>query len=210
MARRVNSKQRSAAGHGSEARLLPGLEVDDRILTNIEILSLKEIPKSLIIVAPERGRGVRLDLSLFWLRSHDCRDVAAACSVEDEEISKELARVYRKRGINFHTGAKVEKIDKTKTGIAVTISVDGKQQKIEAEKILIAVGRNRARKTSALRKPKSSRSGFHPNRFLDADRRTGCLCRGRHCARFAATCPRRRHGGAGRCCQDCWQALQAN
>ena len=61
--------------------------------------------------------------------------------MEDEEVSKELARVFRKRGINFHTGAKVDKVEKTKTGIAVTITVDGKQQKIEAEKILIAVGR---------------------------------------------------------------------
>jgi dihydrolipoamide dehydrogenase len=61
--------------------------------------------------------------------------------LEDEDVSKELARVYRKRGINFHTGAKVEKVEKIKTGVAVTFSVDGKQQKIEAEKILIAVGR---------------------------------------------------------------------
>src|SRR5438094_5042394 len=61
--------------------------------------------------------------------------------IEDEEISKELARVFRKRGINFHTSAKVEKIDKKKSGITVTFTDDNKQQKIEAEKILIAVGR---------------------------------------------------------------------
>ena len=42
--------------------------------------------------------------------------------VEDEEISKELARVFRKRGINFHTGAKVEKVEKTNTGIAVNFT----------------------------------------------------------------------------------------
>ena len=41
--------------------------------------------------------------------------------VEDEEVSKELARVYRKRGINFHTGAKVDKVEKTKAGVSVTI-----------------------------------------------------------------------------------------
>src|SRR5439155_1526194 len=58
-----------------------------------------------------------------------------------EEVSKELARVFRKRGINFHTSAKVDKVVKTKSGVAVTITVDGKQQKIDAEKILIAVGR---------------------------------------------------------------------
>ena len=61
--------------------------------------------------------------------------------LEDEEVSKELARVYRKKGINFHLSAKVEKVEKTKSGIAVTFSVDGKQQKLEADKILIAIGR---------------------------------------------------------------------
>ena len=127
---------------GSEARMLPGMEADDRILTNIEILSLKEIPRSLVIV----GAGaVGVEFASIY-RSFGCEVTIVEMlprlvPVEDEEVSKELARVYRKRGINFHTGAKVEKIDKTKTGVAVTISVDGKQQKIEAEKILIAVGR---------------------------------------------------------------------
>jgi dihydrolipoamide dehydrogenase len=127
---------------GSEARMLPGLEANDRILTNIEILSLKEIPQSLVIV----GAGaVGVEFASIY-RSFGCEVTIVEMlprlvPVEDEEVSKELARVYRKRGINFHVGAKVEKIDKTKAGIAVTISVDGKQQKIEAEKILIAVGR---------------------------------------------------------------------
>ena len=61
--------------------------------------------------------------------------------VEDEEVSKELMRVYRKRGINGFVNAKVEKVEKTKDGVAVTFTVDGKQQKIEAEKVLVAVGR---------------------------------------------------------------------
>ncbi|MGB7599958.1 MAG: dihydrolipoyl dehydrogenase [Candidatus Sulfotelmatobacter sp.] len=127
---------------GSEARMLPGLEADDRILTNIEILSLKEMPKSLVIV----GAGaVGVEFASIY-RSFGCEVtiiemLPRLVPVEDEEVSKELARVYRKRGIAFHTSAKVEKIEKTKSGIAVTISAEGKQQKIEAEKILIAVGR---------------------------------------------------------------------
>ncbi len=127
---------------GSEARMIPGLEVSDRILTNIEILSLKEIPKSLVIV----GAGaVGVEFASIY-RSFDCEVTIVEMlprlvPVEDEEVSKELARVYRKRGINSHTSAKVEKVDKTKTGVAVTITVDGKQHKIEAEKILIAIGR---------------------------------------------------------------------
>jgi dihydrolipoamide dehydrogenase len=122
--------------------MIPGLEVSDRVLTNIEILSLKEIPKSLVIV----GAGaVGVEFASIY-RSFDCEVTIVEMlprlvPVEDEEVSKELARVFRKRGINFHTSAKVDKVDKTKAGVAVTITVDGKQQKIEAEKILIAIGR---------------------------------------------------------------------
>ena len=127
---------------GSEARMIPGLEPNDRILTNIEILNMASIPKSLVIVG-SGAVGVEF-ASIF--KSFDC-DVTILemlprmVPLEDEEVSKELARVYRKKGINFHSGAKVEKVEKTKSGIAVTFSVEGKQQKLEAEKILIAIGR---------------------------------------------------------------------
>ncbi len=127
---------------GSEARMIPGMEVSDRVLTNIEVLSLKDIPKSLVIV----GAGaVGVEFASIY-RSFDCEVTVVEMlprlvPVEDEEVSKELARVFRKRGINFHTSAKVDKVEKTKTGVSVSITVDGKQQKIEAEKILIAIGR---------------------------------------------------------------------
>jgi dihydrolipoamide dehydrogenase len=127
---------------GSEARMIPGLEASDRILTNIEILSLREIPKSLVIV----GAGaVGVEFASIY-RSFDTEVTIVEMlprlvPVEDEEVSKELARVYRKRGINFHVSAKVDKFEKTETGVAVTITAEGKQQKIEAEKILIAIGR---------------------------------------------------------------------
>ncbi len=127
---------------GSEARMRPGLEASDRILTNIEILSLKDLPKSLVIV----GAGaVGVEFASIY-RSFDCEVtiiemLPRLVPVEDEEISKELARVYRKRGINFHTSAKVDKIEKIKAGVAVTITVASAQQKIDADKILIAVGR---------------------------------------------------------------------
>ena len=140
---------------GSEARMLPGLPADDRVLTNIEILSLKEMPKSLVIV----GAGaVGVEFASIY-RSFGCEVTIVEMlprlvPVEDEEVSKELARVYRKRGINFHTSAKVEKVEKTKAGIAVTITVEGKQQRIEAEKILIAVGRKPRTENVGLEKTK--------------------------------------------------------
>ena len=128
---------------GSEARMLPGMEPDaDFILTNIEILNLTAVPKSLIII----GAGaVGVEFASIF-RSFDTEVtilemLPRLVPVEDEDVSKELARVYRKRGINFHTGAKVENVEKTKSGVSVTFTVGGKQQKIDAEKILIAVGR---------------------------------------------------------------------
>jgi dihydrolipoyl dehydrogenase len=127
---------------GSEARMLPGMQADDRILSNIEILSLKEMPKSLVIV----GAGaVGVEFASIY-RSFDCEVtiiemLPRLVPIEDEDVSKELARVYRKRGINFHTNAKMDKVEKTKTGVAVTFTAEGKQQKIEADKILVAVGR---------------------------------------------------------------------
>jgi dihydrolipoyl dehydrogenase len=140
---------------GSEARMIPDLEVSDRILTNIEILSLKDIPKSLVVV----GAGaVGVEFASIY-RSFDCEVTIVEMlprlvPVEDEEVSKELARVYRKRGINFHVGAKVDKVEKTKSGLIVTITVDGKQQKIEAEKILIAIGRKPRTQNIGLEKTK--------------------------------------------------------
>jgi dihydrolipoamide dehydrogenase len=127
---------------GSEARMIPGLQPDDRVLTNIEILKLGSVPKSLIVVG-SGAVGVEF-ASIF--RSFDTEVtilemLPRMVPLEDEDVSKELARVYRKRGINFQANAKVERVEKTKTGVSVTFSVDGKQQKLEAEKILIAIGR---------------------------------------------------------------------
>jgi len=127
---------------GSEARMIPGLQPDDRILTNIEILKIGSIPKSLIIVG-SGAVGVEF-ASIFKSFDTDVtilEMLPRMVPLEDEEVSKELARVYRKRGINFHLNAKVEKVEKSKAGISVVFSADGKQQKIEAEKILIAIGR---------------------------------------------------------------------
>jgi len=131
-------------GTGSEAKMLPGLKPDDRVLTNIEILSLSAIPKSLVVV----GAGaVGVEFASIY-KSFDS-DVTILemlprlVPVEDEEISKELMRSFTKRGIKSFVNTKVDKVEKTKNGVAVTFTPpDGKQQKVEAEKILIAVGRS--------------------------------------------------------------------
>jgi dihydrolipoamide dehydrogenase len=127
---------------GSVARMLPGMEPDSRILTNIEVLSLNDIPKSLIVIG-SGAVGVEF-ASIYKSFGADVTILEMLpryVPVEDEEVSKELMRVYRKRGINGFVNAKVEKVEKTKDGVAVTFTVEGKQQKIEADKVLVAVGR---------------------------------------------------------------------
>jgi dihydrolipoamide dehydrogenase len=128
---------------GSSAKMLPGLTPDDTILTNIEILSIGSVPKSLIVI----GAGaVGLEFSSIF-RSFGSEVtilefLPRIAAVEDEEISKELTRLFKKRGIDVNTGAKVEKVEKTETGVKVSYTdANGKPQVKEAEKVLIAVGR---------------------------------------------------------------------
>ena len=128
---------------GSEAKMLPGLKPDDRILTNIEILAMEQVPKSLIVI----GAGaVGMEFaSIFRSFGTDVTIVEflpRVVSVEDEEISKELTRLYKKRGIDVNTGARVEKVEKTGSGVKVTFTdANSKTQVKEAEKVLVAVGR---------------------------------------------------------------------
>ena len=140
---------------GSVARVLPGLKPDDRILTNIEVLSLDNIPKSLIVIG-SGAVGVEF-ASIYKSFGADVTILEMLpryVPVEDEEVSKELMRVYRKRGINCFVNAKVEKVERTKDGVAVSFTADGKQQKIEADKVLLAVGRAPATEGVGLDKTK--------------------------------------------------------
>jgi dihydrolipoamide dehydrogenase len=128
---------------GSAAKMLPGMQAGDRILTNIEILSLPASPKSLAVI----GAGaVGVEFGSIY-RSFDAEvtiieALPRMVPVEDEDISKELARVFRKRDINTHVGAKVDKVETTKNGVTVNFTTsDGKPQKLEAERLLVAVGR---------------------------------------------------------------------
>jgi dihydrolipoamide dehydrogenase len=141
---------------GSEARMLPGLKPDKSVLTNIEILSLDAIPKSLVVV----GAGaVGVEFASMY-RSFEAEVTVLELlprmvPLEDEEVSKELLRSFTRKGIACHLGAKVEKVEKTKSGISVAFTPgDGKAQKLEAEKILIAVGRAPRTENLGLQKTK--------------------------------------------------------
>ncbi len=128
---------------GSDARMLPGYKADDTILTNIEILSLPAFPKSLVVIG-SGAVGVEF-ASIFKSFGADVTILEALpriVPVEDEDVSKELTRLFKKRGIDINTSCKVEKIEKTKGGVKVSFTdAAGKAQTKEAEKVLVAVGR---------------------------------------------------------------------
>ena len=129
---------------GSEARMLPGLEPDaDFILTNIEILNLAAVPKSLIIIgAGAVGVEFASIFQRFGTEVTVVEMLPRMVPVEDEDISKELERVFRKQKIRVETGARAENIRKTGEGVSLTLTTkDGKQEQLEAEKLLVAVGR---------------------------------------------------------------------
>ena len=129
---------------GSEARMLPGLQPDpEKILTNVEILNLTAIPKSLAIIGAG-AVGVEF-ASIFKRFGTDVTVIEMlprVVPVEDEDVSKELERNFRKQKIRVETGARAENIEKTANGVKLTLTTkDGKQEVLETEKLLVAVGR---------------------------------------------------------------------
>lgn len=158
---------------GSSARMLPGVQAGGNVLTNIEILSIDAIPKSLIVVG-SGAVGVEF-ASIFRSFGSEITVVEYLPRVvpaEDEDISKELARSFKKRGIDINTGAKVEKVESTKSGVKVTFTAsDGKPVVKEAEKVLIAVGRAPRTEGIGLEKTKikPDRGFIQVNEYMQTD-----------------------------------------
>lgn len=128
---------------GSDARMIPGYTPDDRILTNVEILSLDKLPKSLVVIG-SGAVGVEF-ASVFNSFNVPVTIIEMADRVvpaEDTEVSKEFLRQYKKKGITVHTSAKMDKIEKTGDGVKIHFATsDGKDNILEADKVLIAIGR---------------------------------------------------------------------
>jgi dihydrolipoyl dehydrogenase len=129
---------------GSEAKMLPGLKPDSKaILTNKEVLDLKQLPQSMAIIG---GGAVGVEFASifqrFGVKVTLLEMLPRLVPLEDEEISAELEKSFRKQGIEVHTQARVEKTAKTPKGVSLTLtSAAGKPQTLEAETLLVAVGR---------------------------------------------------------------------
>ena len=128
---------------GSDARMLPGYKADDTILTNYEILKIAEMPKSLVVIG-SGAVGVEF-ASIFKTFGADVTVLEMLPRVvpaEDEDVSKELLRLFKKRGIDINLSVKDTKVEKNKDGVLVSwTDANGKPQSKQAEKVLVAVGR---------------------------------------------------------------------
>ena len=129
---------------GSEARMIPGLEPDDEyILTNVEILKLQAVPKSLAIIgAGAVGTEFASIFKRYGSQVTVLEMLPRLVPVEDEDVSKELERCFRKAGIRCETGAKASDVQRTGTGVALNVTLaNGKVEPLLVDKLLIAVGR---------------------------------------------------------------------
>jgi len=131
---------------GSEARMFPGLQPDaQRILTNIEILNLTHVPQSLAILgAGAVGVEFASCFHRFGSKVSLFEMLPRIVPVEDEEVSKELLRCFKKTGIRVETGARVDvtNVQRTDAGVRFNVTLDnGKTETVEAEALLVAVGR---------------------------------------------------------------------
>ncbi|MCY8235752.1 dihydrolipoyl dehydrogenase [Bacillus inaquosorum] len=130
---------------GSRPRMLPGLEADGKhVLTSDEALQMEGLPKSIIIV----GGGV---IGIEWASMlHDFGVKVTVIEyadrilpTEDQDISKEMESLLKKKGIQFVTGTKVQPdtMAKTSDDISIQAEKDGETVTYSAEKMLVSIGR---------------------------------------------------------------------
>ncbi len=129
---------------GSEPLSLPGIEFDEEIiLSSTGALSLKKIPKKMIIV----GAGyIGLEMGSVWMRFgtevHVVEFLDHITPGMDREISKEFMKILKKQGMKFHLQTKLESIKKTNNGAKVLVKdIDGKKIDFDCDAVLISVGR---------------------------------------------------------------------
>ena len=129
---------------GSSARSVPGIEIEHkRIITSDEAIGLKEVPKTLVIM----GSGaVGVEFASIYRRFGSevtiIELLPRLVPVEDEAISAELEKSFKKQGIKLLTGTKVTRALAGATGVDIDAQTsDGKIQKLTADVLLVATGR---------------------------------------------------------------------
>ncbi len=128
---------------GSYSRSLPGLEVDgERVLTSEHALRLDRVPSSVVVLG---GGVIGCEFASVW-RSFGAEVTIVEAlprlvAAEDEAVSTALQRAFKKRGIGFRVGTPFESVERTDTGVRVTVAGG---DTLDAELLLVSVGRGPA------------------------------------------------------------------
>lgn len=127
---------------GATPRLLPGTSRSERVVTYEEQILADSLPRS-IVIAGAGAIGIEFAYVLhnYGVKVTIVEFLDRVAPLEDADVSKELAKQYRKLGIDVMTSTRVESIDESGEQVRVTVTgKDGKEQVLEADKVLQAIG----------------------------------------------------------------------
>lgn len=127
---------------GAFSSTIPGVTVDgEKIVSYKEAILQEKLPQSVVIIG---GGAIGMEFATVWSGYGSKVTVVEmlprVLPLEDEEVSNELAKAFKKRGVQILAGHKVESVQATESGVKVVVSVDGQQTTIEAEQALMAIG----------------------------------------------------------------------
>ncbi len=128
---------------GSRPREISGFPFDEKtVLSSNGALMLEELPKSIIILG---GGFIGVEfahiMNSFGVEVHIVELLDRLLPIEDEESAEVLTRAFKKRGIKIATSTKASSLQISKNGVMVTAEQNGEKKQIEAEKLLVVVGR---------------------------------------------------------------------
>jgi dihydrolipoamide dehydrogenase len=126
---------------GAVTKLLPGTSLSERVVTYEEQILTRELPRS-VIIAGAGAIGVEFAyvLSNYGVRVTIVEFLDRMLPLEDEEVSKELAKRYRKLGVDVLTSTRVDRIDDSGETVTVTVSDAKGSRDLQADKVLQAIG----------------------------------------------------------------------
>jgi dihydrolipoamide dehydrogenase len=139
----VTASRALVLASGSTPRSIPGLEIDgERVISSDHALQLDHLPKSVIVL----GAGaVGVEFASFYrsmgVQVTVVEILPGLVPLEDADIQRELARAFKKRGIEVMVDTKLEDAKVTDEQVTVTVTSKGKTSEVSAELLLVATGR---------------------------------------------------------------------
>ena len=141
-AKNVIEAQNIVIATGARPRSIPPLPIDgDKVITSRESIVLSDLPSSIVIVG---GGAIGVEFAyiyrMYGVQVTIVEMLPRLVPSEDEDISAQLERAFKRHRIDFLTGAGVTGVDTTGSGVTVTLDKDGAAQSLECDKVLVAIG----------------------------------------------------------------------